>query len=638
MLSCFIPLVGMEEDDGTGWKRDIFKMNDILSQNAQNVTLRLNSRLIKALRELGLDSSIAEELKKAQENEELQKLVEHFNSQDLAAFSPCEIRDVRTMFPQTTHQVALELQNVIEEVGNKKLRDSPVCARFNSFEVSPDVARALIAHRLPVFCQFTASSRNTLALTSDELMAQDGATFIPLVFEVHIDASSELNGSVIPTTTVERGAKIANDDLSIPKACLLSLSSLQNIFRGFSQLAEVMRKKNKALINYRSLLGSDLIRSLEVDCAKWSFHKDYSIGGYSNLASVFVFYQFLIGQEGDFIGQGLSEETFSANLIATGVREDLAQSYASLWHDELLVYSWIRALLKPYASLFARINGGDTSFEGDDSPFLHPNDFAMLLERCARDFRNVGRKRARRLKARFNCEMQERESDDSGPILDLTNLSLDNFESETKARGKGKEKTNTQTESQDWKEHVKENRKARQKEKDRARHDICDEHRNNAIEEIGTAQIGPLMSLWPSERERLAARLENEFGNHHVYNAFIDPFDGRYSVTQEEINAFFVRVADLVAAFLLEEGSYTLEAIEEFVKTFIAHGQGTDHRFHGSSHTRALPASYVAHRRGALIIFGVMSSDIFKRLGKDGRQYEDKYLMRLYSKLSSPLS
>ncbi len=626
---------------GTAWQQDVTRMRNILLQNSENATLSVNSTLIAALHQLHIDSSVAEAMKSAQEEEEGDELlISQYGSRDLVPLYPSEIRDIRIMLPLPEHLVLNELCGIIASTTETNIMECPIFAHQSKFAVSRATAELLSGHHLTVLCLLPDGSY-TLAGTRSELPDREQVTFCPLflhsleagvvppehefVIPIRLTKQCETDEPTKETERPKGGG--------ITKISFLPIPTLRHVWSAISQLSEVMNRKHKVLLGHQSLMKSTVGKLIKHVLVKgealWSFFMSESVHFYSNLATVFVFYHFL-GEQHDE-GEDRSEEELIERTMLFGLNENAAQLYASLCHEEKLIRDWVMAQLRPYVSLFAQLNGHDYSLYHEDNHSINHLDLERLFESYAREYQNAGRRRARRLKGQARREL---EGSRQTPTLDLTAWSED-LESKSKTKKKGKEKETKKPQVLNWKERVAEIRKASEQRKADARNEIGNEHRNN---QIGMPQViegssqnneSGIMALWPSERDRLAKLLENEFRNNRVYNAFIDPFDKRYRVTQEEINEFFEKVGDKVAAFLVEDGRYSKEAIEEFVAEFVELSQGTDHTFHGSSHTGALPASYVAHRRIMLILFGIMPLGIFKHEGRDGREAEQNYLMRL---------
>lgn len=634
LLSSFCTIRAMQGEDGSGWQRSIFRMNEALSEQAQeggNSTVPITLELIELLRILNIDSSEAERMHQ-------DALIQHLRSSrftSMQEFFPCPVRDLRALIPTTLHELALELNSLRQEAGCNA--DYQMHAQICPFDISADVARVLVSYGLPVICR--SQSGSTLAMSEEQLSLHEGAGFVPLIAEVSEENKDWVSrDSVIPhRTTQTRPAK--GVDFGLARACFLLLSSLRNILTAFSQLAEVVISNNESLLA-EPALTSDLKNSIIMDGARWSIFRDMSASFYPNLMGAFVLYQLLLESECHFVAQGMTERSYREGLMDIGLREDLAEEYARLWYEEMLIYVWIRTLLRPYVALFTRLSDGATIQEIDPLSLGH-SDFARLLERYSGGFKYIGRKRARKLKKKPVTQAITSCTDATVP----SNEHYDSFQCFARDRSqpgtvkkKSKQKSQEVTSQESWKERTQKRRQARDKEREKEREQRADESQSNHVSpqllEENSAQAGSrvIWALWPSERDRFAILLQNEFADDRVFNAFLNPFNLRYGVTQREVNDFFERIGSVLTAFLIGEGRYNRESIAEFVTDFVQHGLGTDHAFHGSSHSQRLPPNYIAHRRGALVIFGVVSPDVFGHQGKDGRHYEDKYAMRLLSK------
>lgn len=422
----------------------------------------------------------------------------------------------------------------------------------------------------------------------------------------------------------------------IPIFNIVYLRSLETLLSAVSQLAQVIVNENQDLLALFSQVSQEeILQEMKVDQYVWQWLETVN-AMHPNLWTAFVLYGFLVSQESRFnINlEGAQRLIQEPELLGAGTTGKMVSAYLRMVYNERLIYKLMRVFVRPYAELFAHFS--DKPLPADNTS-LDNNDIEEVLEEYSRAFAREGKIREKASRyAQLEQQQAEQEPSSSritpvqpisSPVLDDESIARVEKERERK-KEKRKEKEKEKEESEEVQPHPHKKQE----------HDHKEKQQNTSSEEQFNEQAYPqerVWSLWPTERARFMESffsVNSHLATHPVFQAFKNPYIGNHKITQQNIDNFFKQIAKALMSFLLVEHRYSKQAIEAFVKDFLKHALGTRHNMHNEGHTQKLPPNYIAHRRGALIIFGVLPSAEFKALGKDGQTYHEKHLARLFEK------
>lgn len=533
-------------------------------------------------------------------------------------------------------------------------------------QISVTSARYLFSLSLTVL-YYDPLHSSVFAITNKEQFATlpSSTIFVPLLFEASSDIQyfEQLNPhfSQHQEQNLEEKHGTGNREQgSATKLCLvIPIDSLAFRLQALARFAGILGQANQLI---SSLANTSICKKKKLSISKdadfwltWSQLNSL----HPNLSTAFTMY--LILKE--------MKEEYKINSSTKVYRHTKIDKFRVLnEHYSNLFFALATVWLQPYAQLFAFIQKLPFDENLVDLPF---GKLAQFIEKYGRNFDRKEHEKTRRA---LHAQKHKRESEKTqvrreramppaGPAhanrstqqeSHLPDLLTDEAIAEAEARRQRKEEKErrralaadkeeaeepeepTQRAVQ-WKELTKKQRRAqshRKKERAQAIVRNYKEKEEEPEKEVEHKQSQErILALWPTESQEFVRYMNaQEITNSPVYQAFISPFDKRFSITHEEINLFFTALSNQLRHFLNQETDYSAQAIEEFVQAFLKYALATEHPFHGDSHGQHLPGNYVAHRRGALIIFGIMSEELFNHVGKDCREYAHKYLLALMHK------